>query len=193
MPRLDLTTYAPAIAALLHEERLAPLGPGKPNPAARELLERATVETAFAPARVRDPDLAACCLAGLWLYHDFLDEAHGISQEIGTPAGSYWHGLMHRREPDYGNSKYWFRRVGSYPTYASLQQAATELAVAAHDPAAGFLKRQGAWDPFAFIDLVEASADGRAGSEALCRQIQQYEWQLLFDHCYREALRGAGF
>jgi hypothetical protein len=193
MARFDPSRYAPAIAALLQEERLAPLGPGKPNPAARGLLEGLKVETAFAPARVRDTDMAACCLAGLWLSHDFLEEAHGISQEIGTPSGSYWHGIMHRREPDYDNSKYWFRRVGSHPTFTTLQQAAAELATAASDPAAGFLNRQTGWDPFAFVDLVEASVAGRAGCEALCRQIQQREWQLLFDHCYQEATRGAGF
>ena len=46
--------------------------------------------------------MAACCLCGLWLLHDFLDESHSLSQEITTDTGSYWHGIMHRREPDYG-------------------------------------------------------------------------------------------
>jgi len=186
--RFDPTQYGPAIAALLREERLAPLGPGTPNPAARVPLERLTVESAFAPERVRAADMAACCLAGLWLYHDFLDESHRLSQDIETTTGSYWHGVMHRREPDYGNSKYWFRRVGSHPTYAPLQQAAAALAVEVNDPAAAVLKRQDSWDPYAFIDLVEACAEGKASCEALCRQVQLCEWQLLFDHCYREAV-----
>jgi hypothetical protein len=188
MARFEPASYAPAIAALLHEARLAPLGPGKPNPTARGPLESLTIETAFAPARVRDADMAACCLAGLWLYHDLLEEAHRLSQDVGTASGSYWHGIMHRREPDYGNSKYWFRRVGSHPTYVPLQQAAAELAATVKDPAAEVLKCQASWDPFAFVDLVEASAEGRTDCAALCRQIQQCEWQLLFDHCYREAI-----
>ena len=49
--------------------------------------------------------MASACLAGLWLYHDYLDESHAVSQSIHTPAGSYWHGLMHRREPDFANPK----------------------------------------------------------------------------------------
>ncbi len=94
--------YPPKIAELLKADRLTPLGPGTPNESVRAALAALTVESAFAPHTVRDRDMAAACLAGLWLYHDFLDESHAISQEIGTPTGSYWHGLMHRREPDAG-------------------------------------------------------------------------------------------
>ena len=43
--------------------------------------------------------MANACRAGLWLYHEFLDEAHEITQHLHTPAGSYWHALVHRREP----------------------------------------------------------------------------------------------
>ena len=57
--------------------------------------------------------MAAACLAGLWLHHNFLDESHTLSQDIDTTTGSYWHAIMHRREGDYGNAKYWLHRVGA--------------------------------------------------------------------------------
>ena len=72
--------------------------------------------------------MAACCIAGVWLLHDFLDESHTISQGIDTPSGSFWHAIMHRREGDFSNAKYWFRRVGQHPVFDALGQRAAELA-----------------------------------------------------------------
>jgi len=104
MTAFDPSAYSPAVRALLADPRLAPLGPGRPNRAARPLLE-ALDDRMFEPHGVRDRDLAAACRAGLWLHHDFLDESHAISQGIETAEGSYWHALMHRREGDFGNPK----------------------------------------------------------------------------------------
>ena len=131
--------------------------------------------------------MAAACRAALWLYHNFLDESHAISQELHTPTGSYWHALMHRREPDFSNAAYWFRRVGSHPVYDALRPAAAELATDA-PPDAAFLRTQAAWEPFAFVDLCAAALVGRANCEPLCQQIQKREWELLFDWCYRQAV-----
>src|SRR5262245_30533650 len=98
MSTFDPAAYGPAAADLLRPPRLAPLGPGSPNRAVYDALKALEPETLFAPRPVRDRDMAAACLAGLWLYHDFLDESHQISQDLAGPTGAYWHGLMHRRE-----------------------------------------------------------------------------------------------
>jgi len=188
MTSFDPRAYGPRAAALLADERLNELGPGTPNRAVRAQLESLSVEELLAPHGVGDRDMARACLAGLWLYHDFLDESHAISQEIETATGSYWHGIVHRREPDFANAKYWFRRVGRHPIDPMLAAAACELVEAAPpNPATRFLAGQSDWDHFRFIDLCQAVAAGQNPSALLCRQIQQREWRLLFDYCYRLA------
>lgn len=123
-------------------------------------------------------------LSGLWLYFSCFDESHRISQDLHTPEGSFWHAIAHRREPDPGNSGYWFRRVGSHPVFPALLQAASEIVDARKTP----LKLGSQWDPLAFIDYCE-TARTRPGcdEERIAMEIQLAEWQLLFDYCARPA------
>lgn len=187
LPAMD--KYPPVIVALCGEERRHELGPGRPNESARELLEALDIHEAFGDARVVDRDMASACVSGLWLYHDFLDRSHRISQDVDTPSGSYWHGIMHRREPDPSNAKYWFRRVGDHPVYVPLAAHARRIAKEWNATgSARFLSVQSDWDPFAWIDLCEASRTGREPHEPLCREIALVEWRLLFDHCYDAAV-----
>ncbi len=171
MARIDPTAYPPALAELLTALPLAPLGPGRPQQAMRARLE--TVASAFPAGANRDQ--VAACRAGLWLAFDFLDEAHTISQELHTVEGSYWHGLMHRREPDASNSAYWFRRVGQHPLFEKLAQEA---------PAVGLQLPAQHWSPFDFIDLCEKYRGSGTEEEMTLRRMQQREWELLFEWCY---------
>jgi hypothetical protein len=191
MKNRENTSFSPAefgllVAELLDPPRLAPLGPGSPNAAVRPRLQSVKPADLFAPRRVVDVDMAAACLAGLWLYHDFLDESHTISQSIDTTSGSYWHGLLHRREPDFSNAGYWFRHVGTHWVFEPLRVEAAKLAAGASGKAT-FLK-QTSWDPFAFINLCEASYDAKSPDHELCRQVQRVEWELLFDYCFQRAV-----
>jgi hypothetical protein len=180
-------SYGDQLDRLLSPPRLNELGPGRPNAAVRPELENLSIERLFNDG-IADRSMAAACLAGIWLYHDFLDESHSISQETATVEGSYWHGLMHRREPDFANAKYWFRRVGTHPVEAELAVVAGQLAdETGTDSASRFLTTQSSWDSFRFVDLCEAVAAGRSASAMLCRQIQQREWWLLFGYCFQRA------
>jgi hypothetical protein len=202
MAHVDTNAYDPRVRALWPAEP-APLGPGVARESARPhlhalaqalLADPAHGRTASAPPSLGGRpivDLAACrgCVAALWLAHNFLDESHRLSQETDTPEGSYWHGIMHRREPDYANAKYWFRRVGQHPIHLPLAEHAAKLAQNSYvDEPARFLRDLAAWDAFRLVDLCEAIARGRSRCEALARQIAQVEWELLFDHCYRRAI-----
>src|SRR4051812_19203395 len=112
--------FSKGIDDLIAIAPLNELGPGKPVAAMREQLEGLSLQNAFAPHPIKDRSMAEACLSGLWLRFDYLDESHEISQSIHNATGSFWHGIMHRREPEYGNAKYWFHRVGQHPAFPAI-------------------------------------------------------------------------
>lgn len=94
--------------------------------------------------------------AAAWLYLDDLDRSHAISQSIDGPVGAYWHGIMHRREGDFWNSKYWLR-----------QARGVDLDIPDYEPSK-------------FVDQVEA-AGGSNPAELV--DMQRREWMALFTYC----------
>jgi hypothetical protein len=153
--------------------RPMPLAPSRcSSPEARAELNRHKARDLFPHA-----DSPEGALAGLYLYFSCLDEAHKIAQDLNTQEGSFWHGIMHRQEPDASNAAYWFRQVGRHPIFTGL---GVEAQKAGFDTSAH-------WDPFAFIDFCEAArATPASQEEDLARRLQLIEWQLLFDYCARE-------
>lgn len=184
-------SYGPVFDDLIPPDRICELGPGQPNEALRPKFRLFCIATAFNHLTCVEDDVAAwCCVSAVWLLHDFLHESHEISQQIETPDGSYWHAIMHRREPDYGNSKYWFRRVGNHPIFPQLLTRAQELIAAegAHDAIAREIASSKQWDPYRFVDWCEELARGKAKQRKLAEQIAQEEWRLLFADCYARAI-----
>ena len=189
MNDFDPNDYGPVFSALLAIDRRRELGAGSPDPGAQERLLELSVESAFGHLSVQNPSAAQLCLSGVWLLYDFLDESHTISQSVDNSDGSFWHGIMHRREGDFSNAKYWFRRVGEHPTFRDLASEAGRLATSAgQSETTDVLAPRGDWDPYEFVDACQAAEKSRGSSEhALLQEIQRREWELLFDHCFRRA------
>ncbi|NNJ24206.1 hypothetical protein [Alienimonas chondri] len=107
--------------------------------------------------------------AGLLLLHGDLDGSHRIAQaHEGDRDADAWHALVHRLEGDYGNSGYWWRRVGEHPMFDALAE------------------RVGVdrWDPQDFTDRYRRAI--RGGDEAertAVRSIQAAEFALLLGYC----------
>jgi hypothetical protein len=189
MMQFEPRAYGPSVAALLENAKCNELGLGVPDATRRAQLAALAPETIAAPHAVRDSEMALACAAGLWLRCDFLDESHRISQNIDNPWGSFWHAIMHRREGDFDNAKYWFRRVGEHAIYAPLASAAKQLASGCElPPPADFLLHGNDWDAKRFVDLCRRALDDEPSLVPWCMNIQQREWELLFDDCYRQAI-----
>jgi hypothetical protein len=90
-------------------------------------------------------------LAHLW--HDHWHEAHALAQAFeGDPDCDLIHGLLHRREGDASNSRYWARSAGEHPAYAPIAAAvAPILATTAWE---NRLVKNAKWMPEAFIDAA---------------------------------------
>jgi len=172
--KFDPSAYGRSVAAILaldaNGERLMPLASGRcSSPDALAKLQASAPPTLFPSSRA--PEAA---LAGLYLYFSCLDQSHEISQSIQSPEGAYWHGVMHRQEPDPGNAGYWFRQVGAHPIFPKLSQAAQHIGLPDNAP----------WDPIRFVEICER-ARRQPGSplERMALETQRAEWQLLFDYC----------
>jgi len=172
----DPQSYGEAVAAILRldgdGERLMPLVSTRAgSDDARRMILQAGARLLF--PRSRAPEAA---LAGLYLYFDCWNEAHETAQDIAGPEGSYWHAIVHRQEPDAGNSGYWFRQTGVHAIFGPLRDAAAAIGMAAGPR----------WDPLAFIKVCERAQRSPGGElERQAREVQRAEWQLLFDYCAR--------
>lgn len=106
---------------------------------------------------------APAALAGLALQLGDWECAHDIAQHVETANGSYWHAIVHRIEPDYFNSQYWFRRVGRHPVFAQIAPL---------------------WTPDSFAQQVQQAIESKDNRKIeRVKEMQQAEISKLFDYC----------
>jgi hypothetical protein len=93
---------------------------------------------------------------GLLYAADDLDSAHAVFQQLDSPEGAYWHGMLHRREGDFLNARYWVRRAGAVSALSELD---------------GF-------SPIDFIGRCDAAAKTRTDPRDLL-DLQMREWEAM--------------
>ncbi|MBI5761666.1 MAG: hypothetical protein HZA46_24415 [Planctomycetales bacterium] len=151
--------------------------------------------TDWLPRVVSDIDEIAL-RAGLLLLHDFIEESHEQSQRIEGKGeyqlGDYWHAILHRREPDFANAKYWFRQIGHQSVFDELGcRADAILRSCASHQADRWRTKLGCptdWNPFAFVDLCQSCESGDDSDlTTAARQIQFAEMLLLFRQTHGQA------
>ena len=181
MPEIDIAGPIPQL-----DEKTADFIRAAPLPALNaapvDVKLQASVETILSSRSDADPKLAAA----LWILIGELDRSHTASQSDASAEGSFWHGIMHRREGDYGNAKYWFRRVGSHPVHAALanmvedrqaELAANGLPIARLTDSARLAE--------SLVDVTEEAVATRTTWSRDLQRVCWWEWQLLFAECSR--------
>ena len=193
-------TYTPAIAEVIEKlEAGNPLPTLVPqeawSPELTDALASSSLDDLFQGKSVKNTTFGEAIKSGLLLWNDALDESHTISQELGNQTGSYWHGIMHRREPDYSNSKYWFGRVGTHPIFPALRERALAIFKEIPNPSdalaniAQTIEADGNWDAYQFIDWCQAAENGSdADVTRFLQQVQAEEIKLLLAYSYQNAV-----
>lgn len=182
MPELDLVPQGLLPEALRCVALAAPM----PGLSAGPRCEKthAAVESLIVESRLLEhtgqPYAGSLTASALWLLAGDLDASHQISQAIDSAEGSYWHGIMHRREGDYSNAKYWFRRVGQHAMHGQLV-AHIQAAESRFAPRKLPLDRLDNSSSLAneLVDLCQVAVHGQPPWKVDLEQICWWEWQLM--------------
>ncbi len=175
-----------AFQKLIAVPSLPELGPG-PRAGVLPLDELNARLDRFLSAVKLPAHTGALLRAAALLWHDHHEPAHALVQDDPCRESSFLHAILHRREPDAGNAKYWFHRVGPHPAFPVIAARVRVLpAGAALTLLQEKLTPSGAWDPFAFVDGCER-ARRRGGDDPqniFLRQAQQTEFEVLLEYLF---------
>jgi len=174
--------YSPLANELLADEedlllRLRPIEPGHPDVLRR--IRTAEESELTGGTVLADASYPRLIRAGLLYAYDAIDESHRIVQEIGSNHASYWHGMIHRREGDFENSRYWFRRTGKLGVFSEMHARAAEVS-----PLMG---RQMDWDPYVLVGQCEQARFGGDVDQKELVALQRIEFEVMFDYLWRDA------
>lgn len=180
-----MSLFASLVSQLKTREPLPPLVPERVwNNEISQQVAAADDATLLGNSNIPSTRKEAC-RAGLLLWNDDLDASHNIAQNIEDATGSYWHAIMHRREGDYSNSIYWWRRTGEHPAFASVHQAVLQkLQSESSADAQSFvatLQRAGRWQPDDFVKACERAQN--SADDTWLRRAQVAEIEALIDWC----------
>ncbi|MSU32498.1 MAG: hypothetical protein EXS25_07550 [Pedosphaera sp.] len=130
------------------------------------------------------PRQSVLILATAFLFNDHHDDAHDLIEDLKCPEGCLIHSLLHRREPDYWNARYWLRRNPNHPIYRRLtsylkaqSMGAAEMIVFQR------LTLSGVVDPIALVDECVNYAGKPDQLESLfLKRVQHAEFHALAEH-----------
>ena len=179
-----MSERAKALWELIRTEELPELGSG-PRHGVLAFPTLAGRFDAWAASAGLNPHQAARLRAIAYLHHDHTDAAHDLVQDMADPDGALVHGILHRREPDFWNAKYWFRQTENHPVY---QKIAARIQSLSSDPQTRAIVHRltlpGTLDPHALVDEVER-VERRPVSDPdvhFLRHVQLAETECLVEH-----------
>ena len=176
---IDITDWPIALRSLIQWDSPPDFGSSR-----RASVKTTELEpTALLPSdALEHPEAQGLCWSAILLWLDDLHGSHEISQGISSREGSYWHGIMHRREPDYSNAKYWFRKVPTHPIHEKLS---TWVSKHVNCREVRSKNMTTPWSSEQFVDLCADNFDCKTEIRDAIEAVAAAEWFFLFDYCRR--------
>jgi hypothetical protein len=143
-------------------------------------ISKADDATLLGGKSISDTAMVKLVRGGLLYAVDAIDAAHRFFQDESSDLGSYWHGMVHRREGDFDNARYWFRRAGRLAFFSELHSESCSHSAT--------MARQDQWDTYLLTGLCERVKFGEAESTAECVALQRAEFHAVFDYTWRKAV-----
>ena len=166
---------------LLHERTLDEPLPSEPSDYAFVIrIREAGIDALLGGAAPLPQAPLPLLRAGLFYFHNALADAHKEVSKAESPEASYWHGMVHRREGDFENARYWMRRTGEHPAFQEMQSRASD--------ASPNMAKQYGWDPFLFIHLCEQYKYGETTYKKELGHLQKVEFSVIFDYVWRQCV-----
>ncbi len=167
---------------LLHEGTLDDPLPKEPTSYERVIrLREADDAAVFGGLALLPGAPAALVRAGLFYFHNALEDSHKQAQSVDGDPAAYWHGMIHRREGDFDNARYWMRRAGEQPGFQEM-----------HGPRQ---RRRPAHGPPAELGplpvhrtLCEQYRYGEAEYKKEIGHLQRVEFAVMFDYVWRQCV-----
>ncbi|HWB59515.1 MAG TPA: hypothetical protein VG733_08485 [Chthoniobacteraceae bacterium] len=167
-------------ATLNNGDLLKKLRPTEVSDTALLLKIRAANDADLAGGReIKNAQMLALVRAALVYACDGLSESHMIVQAIPGDEAAYWHGMIHRREGDFDNARYWFRRTGAMGVFDDLHRRASAVS--------SVVAAQAGWDAYLYTGLCEQEKYGEHELTNTCVKLQAIEFRAMFDDVWRKS------
>ncbi|BFZ65406.1 hypothetical protein YB2330_006572 [Saitoella coloradoensis] len=142
------------------------------------LCPTAVFDASLTPEIAQLPKKQNTFKSGLHVWNDNIHEAHEIAQSMdGEISADYWHAVLHRREKDFWNSKWWLSRM-SHPVLISTWDPTGNSLSTARREAKTFVDR---------VERFVMSSDADKDEKDELEKKQAEEMTALLEYCLREA------
>lgn len=144
----------------------------------REAGDAAIVGSAW----LQQPDLLPLLRAGLFYFHDGLEEARRLAESPRGPLADYWRQMIHRRLGEFDLARQYGRSAGELPPFQLMLRLVKDECPA--------MARQINWDAYLVNALAEQFRFGETDLLPQLRFLQRVEFQQMYRYTWRTAMTG---